>query len=313
MRLVEHLADVHAIEEQALIQMRSAPEIAGEKHLAEIFERHLEETEEQERRVRERLEAHNATPSAAKDAAGKGGGVGMLFFAASQPDTPGKLVAHAFAYEHLELAAYELLRQSAERVGAEATVAVASEIGQEEQLMAERLEASFDTAVDVSLRDASHEEIAVQLDRYLADAHAIERQALQLLDEAPRLVRDAELQLTFTEHLRETEDHLEWLERRIDARGAKPSRARDAALRFGGLGAGAFFATQPDTAAKLTGFGFAFEHLEIAAYELLARVARRAEDGETEMVAERIVADERTAADKLAGSWGRALSPSQTA
>ena len=59
---------------------------------------------------------------------------------------------------------------------------------------------------------------------------------------------------------------------------------------------GAFFGAQPDTPAKLAGFAFAFEHLEIAAYEQLLRVARRAGDDETARIAERIAGEERAAA-----------------
>ncbi|MQA74744.1 MAG: DUF892 family protein [Solirubrobacterales bacterium] len=60
-QLVKHLTDAHAIEEQALTQMRRAPGIADDPRLAEVFRRHLEETEGHERRVRERLAA--TTPS----------------------------------------------------------------------------------------------------------------------------------------------------------------------------------------------------------------------------------------------------------
>jgi ferritin-like metal-binding protein YciE len=75
-QLVKHLTDVHSIEEQALTQMRRAPKIAGDAELAHVFERHLTETERQERVVRERLEAHDAAPSTIKDIAGKAGGLG---------------------------------------------------------------------------------------------------------------------------------------------------------------------------------------------------------------------------------------------
>jgi hypothetical protein len=61
-------------------------------------------------------------------------------------------------------------------------------------------------------------------------------------------------------------------------------------MRIGGLNIGAFFAAQPGTPAKLAGFAFAFEHLEIAAYELLRRIAERANDGATVAAAERILA-----------------------
>jgi ferritin-like metal-binding protein YciE/nucleoside-diphosphate-sugar epimerase len=310
-KLVKHLTDVHSIEEQALTQMRAAPDIAGEEQLSALFEQHLYETERQERRVRERLEAHGADPSTLKDLAGKAGGIGMLFFAASQPDTPGKLTAHAFSYEHLELAAYELLRRTAEEAGDEVTARMAREIAAEEQRMADRLEACFDAAVDASLRDADDAEaLDRQLDHYLDDAHAIEQQALQLLEAAPALVADDELKAAFTVHLEETEQHERLVRERIEARGGTPSKAKDAALRIGGLNIGGFFAAQPDTTAKLAGFAFAFEHLEIAAYELLKRVAARAGDAATEAMAEQILAEERATAERLASNWDRAASPS---
>ena len=115
--------------------------------------------------------------------------------------------------------------------------------------------------------------LSSRLDSYLADAHAIEQQALQLLEAAPKLVEDDALESLFAEHLAETEEHERLVRARLNARGAKPSKLKDAALRIGGVGIGAFFTAQPDTAAKLTGFAYAFEHLEVAAYELLKRVA----------------------------------------
>src|ERR671922_1864874 len=145
-QLTKHLTDVHSIEEQALTQLRRAPAIAADEELAQVFERHRIETEEQERRVRERLAASGADPSTLKDLAGRAGGFGMVLFARSQPDTPGKLTAHAYSYEHLELAAYDLLAQVAERAGDPETGAVTRSIREQESAMADRLAASFDHA-----------------------------------------------------------------------------------------------------------------------------------------------------------------------
>ncbi len=308
-QLVKYLADVHSIEEQALTQMRAAPQIAGDGRLAVIFSRHLAETEGQERRVRERLEAYGAGPSRAKDLAGKSGGGGMLLFAKSQPDTPGKLVAHAFSYEHMEIAAYELLGRLAERTGDEETAAVAHEIGLEEQRMAERLHDSFDIAVEASLAKVEPNDLDEQLVKYLADAHAIEQQALQLLESGPALVEDEALAELFREHLEQTKGHARRIEERLHAHGASRSSTKDAALRAGGLNIGAFFGAQPDTTTKLAGFAFAFEHVEIGAYELLKRVAQRAGDRETVEMAEEILAEEYAAAEKIAQIWDRPAVP----
>src|SRR5918912_1606136 len=192
-QLVKHLTDVHSIEEQALQQLRTAPDIAGDEALAAAFREHLTETEEQERRVRERLEAHGADPSRTKDLVARAGGIGMLLFAKSQPDTPGKLTAHAFSYEHMELAAYDLLAIVADRAGDGETAAVARSIREQEAAMAERLPGGFDRAVAASLRDVHPPHLGEQLAKYLADAHAIEAQAIQLLENGPRIAGASEL------------------------------------------------------------------------------------------------------------------------
>ena len=116
-QLTKYLADAHSIEEQALQQLRGAPDAVSDPELAGIFREHLVETEEHERLVRSRLEEHDSDPSRLKDLLMRVGGAGFLLFAKAQPDTSGKLVAHAYSYEHLELAAYELLPRVAERAG----------------------------------------------------------------------------------------------------------------------------------------------------------------------------------------------------
>jgi len=295
-QLIKHLTDVHSIEEQALQQMRVAPRLARDPELARAFREHIAQTENQERLVRGRLEAQEADPSRVKDLLARAGGVGMVLFARSQPDTPGKLVSHAYSYEHMELAAYELLSIVAERAGDAETVAVSRGIREQEAAMAERLAAGFDRAVDASLREVAPDDLGRQLGQYLADAHAIEAQALQLLEQGQLIAGDPDLQKVFAEHLEETRAQQAAVRARLDSRGERPSRFKNVLLRVGGLNLGAFFGAQPDTPAKLAGFAFAFEHLEIAAYEQLLRVARRAGDEETARVAERIVGEERAAA-----------------
>lgn len=310
-QLVKHLTDVHSIEEQALQQLRTAPDIAGDEELARVFREHLTETEDQERRVRARLEAHGGDPSKTKDLVARAGGVGMLLFAKSQPDTPGKLTAHAYSYEHMELAAYDLLALVAERAGDRETAEVAGSIREQEAAMAERLAANFDRAVGASLRDLDPDDLNEQLVKYLADAHAIEAQAISLLQGGPKIVGESELGRILSEHLDETRSQQERVEARLDAHDASPSRLKDAVMRVGGLNIGGFFAAQPgDTPAKLAGFAFAFEHLEIGAYEELKRVAQRAGDLETVRVAEEIVGEERNAATAIRSQFERAVEAS---
>jgi ferritin-like metal-binding protein YciE len=50
---------------------------------------------------------------------------------------------------------------------------------------------------------------------------------------------------------------------------------------------------------------FATEHLEIASYELLRRVAERAGDEETASAAGEILLEEQAMADKISAKWDR--------
>jgi ferritin-like metal-binding protein YciE len=306
-QLTKYLTDVHSIEVQALAQMKAAPDIAGDERLAEAFREHLGETAEHERLVERELERRGEDTSTLKDIAGRVGGWAMVAFAKLNPDTPGKLTAHAYSYEHMELAAYELLGRVANRAGEQQVIELAQTIGAQEQAMADRLEDRFDVAVEASLREKGADDVESELVSYLTDAHAIEAQALQLLETGPALAGFDQLADVFREHLEETREQRRLVEERLAAHDAKPSRFQNTALRIGGLNIGGFFGAQPDTPLKLAGFAFAFEHLEVAAYELLRRVAVRAGDPETAAVAERIADEERRAAERVASTWDAAV------
>jgi ferritin-like metal-binding protein YciE len=306
-QLTKYLTDVHSIEVQALAQMKAAPDMAGDERLAAAFREHLDETAEQKRLVEQELERRGEDANTLKDIAGRVGGWAMVAFAKLNPDTPGKLTAHAYSYEHMELAAYELLGRVASRAGEQSVVDLAQMIGAEELAMAERLEDCFDVAVDASLREKEADDIESELVSYLTDAHAIEAQALQLLETGPAIAGFDELAEVFRQHLEETREQRRLVEERLKAHDARPSRFQNTGLRIGGLNIGGFFGAQPDTPLKLAGFAFAFEHLEVAAYELLRRVAERAGDAETARVAERIAAEERGAAERVASTWDAAV------
>jgi ferritin-like metal-binding protein YciE len=305
-QLTKYLTDVHSIEEQAIAQLERAPGMAGDRGLSQAFRLHREETKGHERLVREQLDRLGAKPSAVKDVAGKVGGWGMVLFARLNPDTPGKLAMHAFSYEHMELAAYELLRRIADRAGDRGVAEMAATIGAQERAMADRIGEHWDGAVEASLREKDAGDLREEVVKYLRDAHALEGQALQLLETGPRIAGFDALAEIFREHLEETREHQRLVDERLAALDARPARFQAAALRFGALNLGTFFKAQPDTPAKLAGFAYAFEALECGAYELLARTARRAGDAETVALAERILAEERVAAEKVAGTWDAA-------
>jgi ferritin-like metal-binding protein YciE len=305
-QLTKYLTDVHSIEEQALAQLKLAPRVAGDPDLKRVFADHLRETEDQERMVREQLDRRGAKPSPVKDVAGRLGGWGMILLARVNPDSPGKLAMHAFSYEHMELAAYELLRRIAERADDAPIRDMAERIGAQERAMADRIGERWDRAVEASLRAKGAEDISKDVLKYLRDAHALEAQAIQLLETGPQIVGFDALAELFRDHLEQTRGHQRLVEDRLNALGARPSRFQSGAMRAGALGIGTFFKAQPDSPAKLAGFAYSFEALEIGAYELLARTARRAGDEPTAGIAERILAEERTAAERVAGTWDAA-------
>jgi ferritin-like metal-binding protein YciE len=309
-QIVKYLADIHSIEQQALVQMKIAPKIAGDATLAAVFERHIGETEEQKRRVDERLEALGGSPSKVKDIAGAATAPAFALFAKLQPDTPGKLTAHAFSYEHLELAAYELLSRIAQRANDQQTATLAKEIATQESEMARRLSDNWDVAVNASLRDKDPDDLGAQLNKYLGDAHAIESQAEKMLSKAIEIGGDPKLSQDYEEHLEQTRRHKALIDERLEARGASSNFLKDAAMKLGALNWGTFFAAQPDTPAKLAGFAYAFEHLEIASYEELRRVAERAGDESVAGVAQTILPEERHAAETLWDGFDRAIDAS---
>jgi ferritin-like metal-binding protein YciE len=312
-QLTKYLTDAYSIEQQALAQLRTAPDIAGDPELERIFREHLVETEDQERRLALLIEKRDASPSRIKDVVMAAGGKAFILFARSQPDTTGKLTAHAHSYEALEEASYELLAGVAERAGEDEVAAEARLIRDQETQMRERLANAFDAAAAASLHEVDPDDMNNQLCKYLADAHAIEAQAIQLLQRGPKIGGEPQLEQLYARHLDQSRDQQRRVEDRLDALGGSPNRLQDAAMRLGALNWGAFFQAQPDTAGKLAAFAYAFEHLEIGGYELLKRVAERAGDDETVAMADSIIVEERAMAGSVAALFGVALEASLAA
>jgi ferritin-like metal-binding protein YciE len=309
-QLTKYLADAHSIEVQALAQLRTAPDLAGAPELADAFRAHLAETEMHEQTMRDLLESRGEHPSRVKDAVMHVGGKGFLLFARLQPDTPGKLLAHSLSFEGLEVGSYELLRRVADRAGETEVAAAAERIAGEERAMIETLESLVDAAVDAALAEHPRDDLATLVPKYLADAHALEEQATALLERAPKLVDDAQLESVFSDHLVETREHAELVAGRLRELGGDASSLKDAAMRLGALNWGTFFQGHPDTPGKLAAFAYAFEHLEIGGYEQLRRVAQRAGDERTAELAERILPQERDAASSIAASFDAAAAAS---
>jgi ferritin-like metal-binding protein YciE len=151
-QLVKYLTDVHSTEQNALSTLRAGAGSVDDQELAAAFRDHLAETEQHERLIGERLAAHEAGPSTLKDAAQKGVAAVTGAIANAAPDTAGKMAIQAYAFEHLEIASYRMLRQVAERAGDHETVRVADRILNEEHAAAERLSNLLERIADHDLR-----------------------------------------------------------------------------------------------------------------------------------------------------------------
>jgi ferritin-like metal-binding protein YciE len=150
-------------------------------------------------------------------------------------------------------------------------------------------------------------EIGEQLNSALEEAHAIEKQAIRLLETAPALAGDDDMGAIFRAHLLQTKEHERYVAERLEARGASPSKLKDAAMQGAALGLGAALGAMPKTPLRLATVAFAFENLEVATYRVIRLLAERAGDAETRSVAERILEQEEAAAELVAGTFDRAL------
>ena len=151
------------------------------------------------------------------------------------------------------------------------------------------------------------DDVQAQLVKQLTDAHAMEKQAAQLLDKGASLIGDEEVARILRAHLLQTQEHERYIAERLQAHGESPSKLKDIAMQAGALGIGAAAGAAPDTPARLATTAFAFEHFEIATYELLRRLAERAADADTVAVVDRILEQEQAAAELIQGSFDRIL------
>ena len=149
--------------------------------------------------------------------------------------------------------------------------------------------------------------IQEQLVKYLGDAHALEQQVSRQLDTMISTTDDPEMRGHLEHHKEETERHISLLAQRLEAHGEKPSMVKDTANIVAALGKGLLDKARPDNAGKNARDGFMTEHLEIASYELLERVAERAGDSETAEVARRNRADDEAMAQKIDSNWDKFL------
>jgi ferritin-like metal-binding protein YciE len=144
-----------------------------------------------------------------------------------------------------------------------------------------------------------------KLGDYVEDAHAMESNVLQMLDSMIATTDDQQILRELEQHRKQTERHQERLRGRLEALGRDTSTRKEAQTLAGALLKGVTDRVRGDKPGKNARDGFITEHMEIAAYELLERLAERAGDDKTAQVARQNRRDEESMAKKIAGNWDK--------
>jgi ferritin-like metal-binding protein YciE len=142
---------------------------------------------------------------------------------------------------------------------------------------------------------------------YVEDAHAMEQNDLKMLDSMIATTDDPQTREMIENHKRETEQHERRLRERLDDLGRGTSARKQAQAVGAALLKGMGDKARGDKAGKNARDGYTAEHMEIAAYQLLERLAEKAGDGETAEVARQNRADEEEMARRIDQSWDRTL------
>jgi len=138
---------------------------------------------------------------------------------------------------------------------------------------------------------------------YLQDAHAMEQNVLGLLDSLIATTKDPETLARFQQHRLETQRHEQRLRERLNALDKGISLTAEVSAMAGAMLKTVGDTLRTDKPAKNARDAFITENTEIAAYELLERLAYRCGDSETARVARENRIDEEEMARWIAARW----------
>jgi ferritin-like metal-binding protein YciE len=152
-KLADYVEDAHAMEQNDLKMLDSMISTTDDPQTKEMIENHRKETEEHERRLRERLDALGRGTSVRKQAQAVGAALLKGVGDQARGDKAGKNARDGYMAEHLEIAAYQLLERLAEKAGDTQTAEVARQNRADEEEMARRIDASWDRTLELTLEE----------------------------------------------------------------------------------------------------------------------------------------------------------------
>jgi ferritin-like metal-binding protein YciE len=144
-----------------------------------------------------------------------------------------------------------------------------------------------------------------QLIKHLDEAHAMEQNVLRMLDGMISTTDDPAILQELEHHKIETEGHAQRMRDRLEAHAASPSTVKQAAGILGALAKMPLDMVRSEKTGRNARDGYATEHMEIASYELLKRIAQRANDLDTVSDCDLIIAQERSMAETIASNWDK--------
>jgi ferritin-like metal-binding protein YciE len=149
------------------------------------------------------------------------------------------------------------------------------------------------------------EELRNQLVKHIDEALGMEQNVLRMLDSMIANTSDPEIKEQLREHKLDTEKQSDRLQRRLEAHGASPSAVREGVGIMQALMKSVLDVARSEKAGKNARDGYATEHMEIATYQLLERIAQRAGDEETAQAARECRAEEEAMAKRIEANWDR--------
>src|SRR4029453_544847 len=144
-----------------------------------------------------------------------------------------------------------------------------------------------------------------QLVKRIDEAYAMEQNVLRMLDGMISTTDDPEILDALEHHRMQTQGHVDRMKARLEAHDAQPSGIKQVGGILQALARGPLDMVRGEKAGGNARDGFATEHMEIASYELLRRIAERAGDEETAQAATEIIAEEKAMADVISENWDK--------
>jgi ferritin-like metal-binding protein YciE len=140
---------------------------------------------------------------------------------------------------------------------------------------------------------------------YLQDTHAMERQVYHMLNGLIATSHDPEVLERLKVHRHETERQARLIRDRLAALGSGPALREDVPAMMTAWMKGFYDMIRADKPGKNARDAYVTEHMEIAAYNLLQRLAERAGDLETVRLARALAEEERQMAQWIDNHWDK--------